>query len=42
MKDLSVQNVSMLYELPKGGSVEALHDVMRLLEARLIPWRGKG
>ena len=41
MKDLSVQNVSMLYELPKGGSVEALHDVSFDLEAgRLLTLLG--
>ena len=27
MKDLSVSNIEMVYELPKGGSVYALSDV---------------
>ncbi len=41
MKDLSVQNVSMVYELPKGGSVQALHDVSFDLEAgRLLTLLG--
>jgi taurine transport system ATP-binding protein len=41
VKDLSVQNVSMVYELPKGGSVQALHDVSFDLEAgRLLTLLG--
>ena len=41
MKDLSVQNVSMVYDLPKGGSVQALHDVSFDLEAgRLLTLLG--
>ncbi len=41
MKDLSVQNVSMVYELPKGDSVQALHDVSFDLEAgRLLTLLG--
>ena len=41
MKDLSVQNVSMVYELPRGGSVQALQDVSFDLEAgRLLTLLG--
>jgi taurine transport system ATP-binding protein len=41
VKDLSVQNVSMVYELPKGDSVQALHDVSFDLEAgRLLTLLG--
>ena len=41
MKDLSVQNVSMVYELPRGGSVQALHDISFDLEAgRLLTLLG--
>ena len=36
-----MQNVSMVYELPKGGSVKALHDVSFDLEAgRLLTLLG--
>ncbi|MDP6868751.1 MAG: ABC transporter ATP-binding protein [Acidimicrobiales bacterium] len=41
MKDLSVEGLGMVYELPKGGSVEALHDVSFDLEAgRLLTLLG--
>ena len=41
MKDLSVDKVEMVYELPKGGSVHALHDVSFDLEAgRLLTLLG--
>ena len=41
MKDLSVDKVGMIYELPKGGSVHALHDVSFDLEAgRLLTLLG--
>ena len=33
MKDLSVEGLGMVYELPKGGSVQGLHDVSFDLEA---------
>ena len=33
MKDLSVEGLGMVYELPKGGSGQALHDVSFDLEA---------
>ena len=41
MKDLSVDGLGMVYELPKGGSVQALHDVSFDLEAgRLLTLLG--
>jgi taurine transport system ATP-binding protein len=41
VKDLSVDKVEMVYELPKGGSVHALHDVSFDLEAgRLLTLLG--
>ena len=41
MKDLSMSNVDMVYELPKGGSVHALSDVSFGLEAgRLLTLLG--
>ncbi|MDP6481845.1 MAG: ATP-binding cassette domain-containing protein [Acidimicrobiales bacterium] len=41
MKDLSVDKVGMIYELPRGGAVHALHDVSFDLEAgRLLTLLG--
>ena len=41
MKDLSVEGLGMVYELPKGGSVQALHDASFDLEAgRLLTLPG--
>jgi taurine transport system ATP-binding protein len=41
MKDLSVDGLGMIYELPKGGSVQALHEVSFDLEAgRLLTLLG--
>ena len=41
MKDLSVDGLGMVYELPKGGSVEALHNVSFDLKAgRLLTLLG--
>ena len=41
MKDLSVDKVGMIYELPRGGEVHALHDVSFDLEAgRLLTLLG--
>ena len=41
MKDLSVDGLGMVYELPKGGSVQALHEVSFDLEAgRLLTLLG--
>ncbi|GIT75890.1 MAG: hypothetical protein Ct9H300mP31_04210 [Acidimicrobiaceae bacterium] len=43
MKDLSVDGLGMVYELPKGGSVEALHNVSFDLKAgRLLRSRALG
>ena len=41
MKDLSVEGLDMVYELPKGGSFQAPHEVSFDLEAgRLLTFLG--